>query len=233
MPSARESRAVLQLLTADALGNTEELVRRLRGTPQQQRLILLDTVPGLIGYYAEGSAALAADFYEEDRELAGVRQAYTPELVIADRVVKQRRGVAWAAEPLFTEGDELALAGAALTTSRRLAEVVQLEVARPYRDTITGNRRADPQAIGWRRITNGGCRFCRMLADRGAIYRESTARFAAHPSCHCTAQPVFVGGDTGEEASAIQYVASRRSRTPEQRAEVRSYLDAVYGPDSH
>jgi hypothetical protein len=233
MPSARESRAVLQLLTADALGNTKELVRRLRGTPEQQRLILLDTVPGLIGYYSQGSAALAADFYEEERELAGVAQRFTPELVIADRVVKQRRAVAWASDPLFTEGDELAAAGSALTTAKRLAEVVQLEVARPYRDTILGNRRADPQAIGWRRVTNGGCRFCQMLAARGAIYREATTRFASHPNCNCTAQPVFVGGDVGEEADVLQYVASRRSRTPEQRADLRSYLDAVYGPDSH
>lgn len=230
MPSARESRAVLQLLTSDAVDASGELVRRLRGTPEQRRLVLLDTVPGLIDYYSQGSGALAADFYEEERELAGVRPGFTPSVVIPDRAVPQRRAVAWSAEPLFGEGvDDAAL----LTVTSRLAEVVQLETARPYRSTITGNRQADPQAVGWRRITNGGCRFCRMLAGRGAVYKESTARFAAHKSCHCTAQPVFVGGDVGEEASSIQYLASRRSRTPAQQAEVRSYLDAVYGPDSH
>jgi len=232
MPSARQSRAVLQLLTADALGNTRELVSRLRGTAEQRRLVLLESVPGLIGYYSDGSAALAADFYEEEREAAGLASGFAVEAVVADRIVEQRRGVAWASSPLFDE--DLASSGAAGSlVASRLAEVVQLETARPYRDTILSNRRADPQAVGWRRVTAGGCRFCRMLADRGAVYREATARFAAHTNCHCSAQPVFVGGDVGEEASAIQYLASRRSRTPAQRAQVRSYLDSVYGPESH
>jgi hypothetical protein len=232
MPSARQSRAVLQLLTADALGNTRELVSRLRGTAEQRRLVLLESVPGLIGYYSDGSAALAADFYEEEREAAGLASGFAVEAVVADRVVEQRRGVARASSPLFDE-DLVASGAAGSLVASRLAEVVQLETARPYRDTILSNRRADPQAIGWRRITAGGCRFCRMLADRGAVYRETTARFAAHTSCHCSAQPVFVGGDVGEEASAIQYLASRRSRTPAQRAQVRSYLDSVYGPETH
>jgi len=232
MPSARQSRAVLQLLTADALGNTRELVSRLRGTAEQRRLVLLESVPGLIGYYSDGSAALAADFYEEEREAAGLASGFAVEAVVADRVVEQRRGVAWASRPFFDE-DLVASGAAGSLVASRLAEVVQLETARPYRDTILSNRRADPQAIGWRRVTAGGCRFCRMLADRGAVYRETTARFAAHTSCHCSAQPVFVGGDVGEEASAIQYLASRRSRTPAQRAQVRSYLDSVYGPETH
>jgi hypothetical protein len=67
-----------------------------------------------------------------------------------------------------------------------------------------------------------------MLADRGAVYKESTARFASHPNCFCSAQPVFGENDTGEEASVIQYIASRRSRTPEQRAVLRDYLAANF-----
>jgi hypothetical protein len=226
MPSARESRAALQLVTGEALATAGDLVGRLRGRPEVRRLALLDSVPSLIGYYSDGSAALAADFYEEERELAGVRDRYPVEPVVLDRVVKQRRGIAWATEPLFTDPEVADAAG--LLVASRIAEVVQLEVARPYRDTITQNRRRDPAAIGWRRITAGGCKLCRMLADRGAVYKESTARFAAHRLCHCTAQPVFVGQDAGEEASVIQYVASKRSRTPAQQAALRDYLDSFY-----
>lgn len=229
MPSARESKAALQLLTSDALGTTEDLFSRLNGSAEQRRLVLLETVPGLIDYYSDGSAALAADLYEEERDQAGVTKLYAVEPIVEDRVVKQRRGIAWASDPLFGDLDEATLA----LSLARLSEVVQPEVARPYRDTILGNRRQDPEAVGWQRITNGGCRFCRMLAARGAVYRESTVRFASHPNCHCTAVPVFVGNYTGEEASTIQYVASRRSRTPTQKAELRDYLDSVYGPDSH
>ena len=229
MPSPRESRSALQLLTSDALGATEDLFSRLTGGGEQRRLLLLDTMPGLMDYYSDGSAALAADLYEEERDQAGVTKPYAVEPVVEDRVVKQRRGVVWAAEPMVENLDDAALT---LTLSR-LQTIVQPEVARPYRATILLNRQRDPQAIGWQRITNGGCRFCRMLAARGAVYRESTVRFASHPNCHCTAAPVFVGNYTGEEASTIQYVASRRSKTPAQKAELRDYLDSVYGPDSH
>lgn len=220
MPTPAESREALQLVTGEAVATAGALASQLNGSPELRRAALLETVPDLVGYYADGSAALAADFYEEQREDAGVRSSFVPELVLVDRAVKIRRAVAWAAEPWFAELD--------VSVDARLAEVVQLEVARGYRDTITANRRADPDAVGWRRVTAGGCKFCRMLADRGAVYKAETARFAAHPACHCTAQPVFTTNDTGEEASALQYLASRRSRTPEQRALLRDYLNTFY-----
>lgn len=220
MPSPRESRAELKALTTASVEEASELLSRLPGSAEQRRALLLDGVPGLIEYYAEGSAALAADFYDEQRAAAAVKQTFTSELVLLDRTVKIRRAIVWAADPLFQGLEEDA--------NKRLAEVVQLESARPYRDTITTNRKRDPAAAGWRRITSGGCKLCRMLADRGAVYKESTARFAAHPNCHCTAQPVFGVDDYGEEASAMQYLASRRSRSPEQKAALRSYLDSFY-----
>lgn len=220
MPSAREYRSGLRLITGEAVATATAILSGLSGSPESQRLELLDTVPGLIDYYSDGSAALAADFYEETRERAGVRGGYQVETVVDDRVVKIRRSIAWAAAPLFdpSVGDAPA----------RLAEIVQYETARPFRDTVTVNRRNDPASVGWRRVTSGGCRFCRMLADRGAVYRQDTARFASHPHCHCVAEPVFDGNDTGESASAIQYVASRRNRTPEQQARLRDYLDTYY-----
>jgi len=103
-----------------------------------------------------------------------------------------------------------------------------LETSRPYRDTILENRKRDPSAVGWRRITNGGCKLCRMLADRGAIFMDTTARFAAHTNCKCTAQPVFSTGDYGEEASVMQYMASQKRSTPTSRARLREYLNTNY-----
>jgi hypothetical protein len=220
MPSPRESRAELKTLTTVAADEAATLLTRLPGAPEQRRALLLEGVPGLIDYYAEGSAALAADFYDEQRDLAGVKSGYASDLVLVDRTVKIRRAIVWAAEPLYLADEELA--------SKRLAEVVQLETARPFRDTITSNRKRDPAAVGWRRVTAGGCRLCRMLADRGAVYKESTARFATHPNCHCTAAPVFGEDDVGEEASAMQYMASRRSRSREQKQALRDYLDSFY-----
>lgn len=221
MPTPLESRAILQTLTGEAVSTSTALAEQVGGTPEARRAALLEGVPLIVGYYSDGSAALAADFYEEQRELAGVTGGFAPELIVADRTVKLRRAVAWASEPWFREMDA--------TVEGRLAEIVQLDVARAYRDTIRGNRQNDPEAVGWRRITAGGCKFCQMLAAKGAVYRHDTARFAAHPNCHCTAQPVF-RSNPGEEASVLQYIASKRSRTASEKERLRDYLNAFY-PD--
>lgn len=220
MPTASESKAALQLVTSAAVDAAVTALGRLSGVPSERRAVLLEAVPGIIGYYSEGSSALASDFYDDERERAAAPKLYLAEPVIEDRVVKIRRAVAWASDPLFSDDVDL--------SSSRLAEVVQLETARPYRDTILTNRQRDPSAVGWRRVTNGGCKLCRMLADRGAVYIDTTARFAAHPSCKCTAQPVFSSSDYGEEASAMQYLASRKRSTPESRARLREYLNTNY-----
>jgi len=224
MLSPAESRQALQLITANAVADSQELVRRLRGPMDRQKTTLLEVVPALIGYYSEGSSALAADFYELQRDQARVVAAFAAVPVVAERSEKVRRAILWAADPLEV--------GEVGVTFGRMAEVIQLETARPFRDTITGNRRRDPAAVGWRRISSGdGCKLCAMLADRGAVYKESTARFATHPACRCIAQPVFGTNETGEEASALQYVASSRSRTTAQRANLRTYLNDFF-PDN-
>jgi len=222
MLTALDSRAALLLLTTDAIADSGELVQRLRGDINAKKTMLLEATPALVGYYSNGSSALAADFYELQRDEARVVSKFAAVPVVLDRSEKIRRGVLWAADPLEV--------GDTLTAASRLAEVIQLETARPFRDTITSNRRSDPDAVGWRRITVGGCKFCQMLADRGAIFRAETVRFAAHPNCHCTAQPVFKTNDTGDEADVLQYIASRRSRTPAQRGMLRDHLNSFF-PD--
>jgi len=220
MLTASESKAALQIVTSAAVSTAVTAMGRLSGSPEQQRAVLLEAVPGVIGYYSEGSSALAADFYDDERERAAAPKLYVAEPVIEDRTVKIRRAVAWASEPLFDDDLE--------KSAGRLAEVVNLETARPFRDTILTNRRRDPSSVGWRRVTNGGCKLCRMLADRGAVYMDTTARFAAHPSCKCSAQPVFSSQDYGDEADVMQYMASRRKRTPAQQDALREYLRVNY-----
>jgi hypothetical protein len=206
MTTPQQSQAELAALTGAAVADAAELSSRVAGSPETRRLALLDSVPGVIDYYATGAAALAADFYDERRELAREKRAYATELFIPDRTVKIRRAVAWASEPMFSD--------MSVTLEQRMSEIVQSEVAAPYRETIIGNRVKDPQSAGWRRVQGDACRFCRM--------------FAAHPNCDCTAEPVFVGQPAGPEASVIQYMASRRNRTPATRKRIRDYLDANY-----
>ena len=220
MPTALESRAALTVVTGAAVNAVQQLLGSLTGSPDAVRSDLLSAVPEVIGYYADGSSALAADFYDDERDRASARGGFTAEPVVLDRWEKVGRALAWATQPLV-EGDG--------DVPARLAEVVQIEAARPYRDTITTNRQRDPEAVGWQRVSAGGCSFCRMLASRGAVYRAETARFASHTNCHCTAQPVFKGNDPGDEASVIQYVASKRRPSARDRARVRAYLAENFG----
>ena len=44
-----------------------------------------------------------------------------------------------------------------------------------------------------------------------------------------TAAPVFKGGDVGDEASVVQYVASKRRPTARDRERVRAYLAENFG----
>ncbi|MDQ0726817.1 hypothetical protein [Microbacterium sp. W4I20] len=222
MVTALESKAQLTLLGDDAEDQVRWMLRRSSGSWESRRLQLLDTVPGVLAYYSEGSSALAADFYDDAR--VGTVGSYSAAPVILDRTVKVRRGVAWASEPLSIDDDELAAA--------RFAQLMRSEMARPYRDTIITNRKQDPACVGWTRIARGAksCKFCRMLADRGAVYRKETATFAAHDDCMCTASPVFKGGAMGPEADTMQYMASKRRRTPKEKAFLRDYLEGNY-PD--
>lgn len=216
MVTAQESKRLLTLLGDDAEDQVRWMLRRSSGQWESRRLQLLDTLPDVVGFYSEGSAALAADFYDDAR--VGAPGAYAASPVILDRTVKIRRGVAWASEPLSVDDDELAAA--------RFAQLMRTEMARPYRDTILTNRKQDPACVGWKRITRGSasCKFCRMLAARGAVYREETATFASHDSCMCTAAPVFKGGTIGPEADTVQYMASKRRRSPKEKAFLRDYL---------
>lgn len=222
MVTALESKAQLALLGDDAEDQVRWMIRRTDGSFESRRLQLLDTVPEVTAFYSEGSAALAADFYDDAR--VGAAGRYSAAAVVLDRTVKIRRGVAWASEPLSIDDADAAAA--------RMAQLIRSEMARPYRDTIITNRKQDPACIGWKRITRGAksCSFCRMLADRGAVYRKETATFAAHDDCMCTAAPVFKGGEIGPEANTAQYMASKRRRTSKEKAFLRDYLEGNY-PD--
>jgi len=220
--SSAEARAALVLVADSGVADVQAFLSQVDGSPSVMRSDLLDAVPTMIGYYCDGSSALAVDYYDDERESAAARKRFMAEPIVVDRGEKIGRMVAWASEPLFAPEPDKA------EVALRLVPQVQKEIARPFRDTITTNSRRDPSSVGWRRVTSGtGCKFCRMLADKGAIFKEATARFAAHGHCHCSAAPVF-DGHAGPEADVMQYVASQRRRSEKDRARLREYLNANY-----
>lgn len=204
------------LVTAAAVADGKSLLRQ--GTDG-----ILDGLPSLIGAYVLGSSALAADWYDDLREESPARRRFIAEPVIPDRAEKIRRAALWVVKAMTDDNVQQA-------PESRVAEVVQLEVARAHRDTITENRRRDPESAGWKRIARSdGCKFCRMLA--GAVYTKTTARFAAHGNCNCVAQPWFRGQPLADPANVAQYVASQRTRTPAEKSRLRDLLNADY-PDA-
>lgn len=215
--SAEQAREALNTVTESAVAAGAALLA-VSDDPNVIRLTLLDTLPALVEQFSDGTAALAADYYDDTRSDLDLSTSYSAEPVVKLRPDKLRIGALWIVKPLSADTPEPA------TAVQRLADVIQLETARPFRDTVTANVARDPSAVGWRRIAAGGCTMCRFLANRGAVYREATANFATHPHCHCTAAPVF-GDGIGEEASALQYVASNRRRTQKQRQTLRDALN--------
>lgn len=142
---------------------------------------LYDLLPLVVVEYGAAGAALAADWFEDERSLRGIPGAFS-----ATPVDPSDRGtqalIGWASS---TASDDTAL--------RTLVEGgVQRRIADHVRYTIIGSTQADPRSGRWQRVGTGRCDFCRMLIGRGAVYRsDATASFDSHDHCGCSAVPVW------------------------------------------
>lgn len=222
--SSEAVRAELQIVMTAALA---DLASETAGVPLDQLYESTLTALGfIVPSYYDAAGALAVDWYEELREESRPASLYVPQ-IIGDPVTDwiERETEKYRRELDLTIEAEMA---ALVADVNRLTEK---EVARGFRDSITGNTRRDQEAIGWSRVTRlGACRFCRMLAAKGAYFhKESTANFGAHTNCHCASKPEFRNGSHGPEADVLQYVAANGSRTPAQKKALRTYLYENFG----
>jgi hypothetical protein len=220
-------RAELAVVTASA---SADLLSEALSVPLERQVdALLASLSLVVPSYYDAAALLAADWYDELRDESNPTTAYVPEVIgdpATDWIEREM-----AAIQVDVRADFEAEVRRLLDEAAALAEK---EVARGFRDSILGIARQDTDAVGWSRVARtGACKFCQMLAGKGAVYRsESTATFAAHGNCHCAARPEFRNGEHGPEASAIQYLASQKRRTDADRAKLRAYLNQHY-PDAH
>lgn len=220
----------LTLITAAAAAELRQ-VADAYAEPQAQSAALFVAAPLIVSEYMDGSSALALDWYEELREESPATSPFVPQPVTTLREDYIGNVVGWATKPLLEAvPDVLADIEAEMVLALAKIEAeIQKEVAAAFRETIVENVQDDPDAVGWRRFARPqACNFCRLLADKGAIFKADSARFAAHTNCHCLAAPVF-DGQPGEQASVEQYTASRRTRTPAERQALREYLADKYG----
>lgn len=139
---------------------------------------LRDLLPAIVTEYGQVGAALAAEWYDEQRAKAGARGRFT-----AIPVEPSDRGaqalVGWA---LATATDDDSLKQLILGgTQRRILDHARL--------TITRSSIEDRAAQGWVRVGVGECDWCQQYLD-GEV-RAVAYDFPAHDFCACTAIPAW------------------------------------------
>lgn len=219
-PPLRES-----LITVTGLA-VQELapVWRLPTTDLTQALF--DVVPGVVQKWNLAAASVAADWYDEirDREaIAGRFTAIVPDL--GDQGAQALAG--WGADALKAPSEQapvnLDQLSPVESAQYRVEGGLQKRLVNAANLTVTESAKADPKARGYMRRTRpGACRFCLMVASRGAVYTKSSATFACHEHCHCEAVPAW----GGKALPVGPYKPSDRPMNAADRARVRAWIRA-------
>lgn len=170
--------------------------------PERAANAFREYVPLLVRRYGSDAAALAAEWYDVQRAEVGAPGRYRAQTVASpyddavDGMVRRAVGGLWTPDQSTTLTALLASSGKYALAAGRA--------------TIAHNVDRDPAASGWQRVTrSGACRFCTMLAGRGAVYRQATVHFAAHGDCNCAAVPSW--DSSAPEVDVELYKASART----------------------
>jgi len=203
--------SVLESLSALALQDLQNLWTL---NPADLEAALFGLLPDLLDTWGEASAAAAADWYDELRDAAEIAGQFTAIVEpLGDLGAYALAG--WAAEPLKTVEPDI------LSAKSRLEDGFQKRLVNSANLTVTGSAEADPKARGYMRRTRpGACKFCIMVASRGAVYTQKSARFACHGHCFCEAIPAW----GGRALPVKPYKKSDHPSTAEDRARVRQWI---------
>ena len=232
MATPEQVRTALTVVTAAAAADLRTVAEQTQQDASAIRASLFAATPLIVSDYAEGSAALALDWYDELRDAARAFTAFTPQPLVLVTDDDVSAAVAVSTDSLYEieRGLERDFEEAFQESLALVEAEVQKFVASGFRDTMTENTVQDPDAVGWQRFARpDGCKFCLMLAARGAVFTEATANFAAHTNCHCVVGPSF--DPDAPQADVMQYVASKKQRTEKERAALRDYLNENF-PDA-
>ena len=203
-PAAARLRAQQSAVTA-ALVRELRSIRRLlgrtpRGTPNRAWVLAL---AALTDRYGRASAELAARAYEEQRAASGAlgRFQVVPDPPPGMDEVQAVAG--WATAPLrLVEGRPQ---GTPEDAQQRAEAGAQKMTADTGRRTTLRAVRSDTEAVAWARAAAlGACYFCKLLASRGAVYKDrrsltgadsefvgDVSEIKVHDHCHCQPIPIF------------------------------------------
>ena len=136
------------------------------------------------------SAGLAANYYRAFRDVEGIPGRAQPVLAEAPDPVLVRATLTILGPIQAKKNIAAKRPKVAETTFARLSGSVGRQVMQGGRDTLQRTLRADPQARGWRRITDSSpCQFCAGIARQGVVGDD--VDFKAHDHCGCTQEPAY------------------------------------------
>jgi len=176
------------------------------------RDLLLDAVPLLVASYGDVAATVAADFYDEARDASRVAGRFSARPVASFDLEGLLGQVRYAVGPLYSAAPD---PDAALG---RLALKVDEYTLQQGRETIAESVARDPAKPRWARVPAGDtCKFCIVLASRGAVYRSAESAGQGrkfHGKCDCQATPIWPKEPLPEgydpDALYEQYNAARK-----------------------
>ena len=214
--AATRYRAAQIGLTRLLVRDMRTLRRLIKATALQESVAdWVEAVRALVDRYGATSAALAVSFYEAERAAAGAAGRFTTAPAGSPPAEQIAAGLRWATKDLWPRDEAVATVAqqepldVRIEQAMKKAEMVtQKLVADQGRDTVRQAVRQDAGAVAYARAAAlGGCSFCKLMASRGAVYknaqtagREADERFTGeasvvkfHNNCHCTIIPVFRG----------------------------------------
>ncbi len=141
----------------------------LSGDPARIRDELLRFFPDLVQAYGDTAAVLGADWYDLLRDVPASARSFNAVMAAPVTTEQAQQSARWAVGPLFVERPDDALS--------RLLGSTQRMVMQPARDTVWDSAALDNFRTGVARVPSGPttCRFCVMLASRGAVYQSQVS----------------------------------------------------------
>ena len=161
----------LDSLSTAALADLRALLASLEDlSPERSKAILFEAFPEVFNPYAAASSDVSASFYEEVRDLAGVKGSFAAETLDEVDAGRWNALVGAGTAPRMLEQGASNLMFTFL--SGGLTSILSTMAA----DTIYGNAQKDPVTTRFQRVPKAGCcGFCGMLASRGAAYSSEEA----------------------------------------------------------
>lgn len=220
-----------QALVKLAENDLDSVWRPLEGASADEiKPILLEVMPELIDAYGSTSALLAADFYDELRDVPMTQERFNAVMVDSVPIEQTQAMTRWAIDPLYTEApDHLAALSLLKGGMQRL-------ILQSGRESMFTSADRDPVSTRFFRVTTGSenCAFCVLMASRGSVYTsaESAGQMRKfHDRDDCMIVPVRKQEDIPAEFDPDKlYEKYRNVQSPGMSTEqVLSVMRAEYG----